>query len=203
MKHNDWRLSTKKVDFLNGYVFDDAIKDTWTWTSTVHDKSYLVWSSASLTYSNTIYGDYSNYTRCVRDDDTVLEWSKRSIRKYSYEDAYKYAEELNAETYYTENSVQHEKQLEIDNLAMVNKNMTDYLINILNCSPEEVNNIASCDYKIKPKKMIKIAQYAYFNGQYWFNNVRYFKNDADFLAMISTSKEFKRLLDTEIEVEDY
>lgn len=62
-------------------------------------------------------------------------------------------------------------------------------------------------YRIKeePKKMIKIAKYAYLNhdGTVWFDTEEFYKNDEDFKDVFKDKEKFKRLDYTEIEVEDY
>lgn len=55
----------------------------------------------------------------------------------------------------------------------------------------------------EPKKMIKVAKYRYFT-YHWTDSPEFFKTDAEFLNMFGTvPKTFERLLETEIEVEDY
>lgn len=54
----------------------------------------------------------------------------------------------------------------------------------------------------EPKKMIKVAKYAYFHGKVWVNTDIYYKNDEDF-SKNSNALKYKRLDYTEIEVEDY
>jgi hypothetical protein len=54
----------------------------------------------------------------------------------------------------------------------------------------------------EPKKMVKVAKYAYFNDMVWNETTRYFREDTHYLNVCGYS-EFKRLNHTEIEVEDY
>jgi hypothetical protein len=62
----------------------------------------------------------------------------------------------------------------------------------------------SCWQQVEePKKMIKVAKYAFVNNDCWGETANFYKDDADFIAKLAHVKNFKRLDYTEIEVEDY
>jgi len=53
----------------------------------------------------------------------------------------------------------------------------------------------------EPKKMIKVAKYAFFYSG-WLESTHYYKDDSDCKTSLGKNK-IKRLNNTEIEVEDY
>ncbi len=91
---------------------------------------------------------------------------------------------------------------EIDNLTREIINFANHL-KALGYKPAEILCVKEFGEIIKQKKMIKLAKYAYFDGDCWFDAKGYYKDDASFSRAYNEYEVFQRLERTEIEVEDY
>lgn len=101
--HTDWRLPTLKelltlVDYSKHNTATELLDNIFStyWSSTI-----VAWNvdfDVGCPYADDKTSEY--LVRCVRETPKGLEWSESSTTKMSWHEAFKYAKELVAPTYY-------------------------------------------------------------------------------------------------------